>query len=75
MIYLLSKPEKVDEHEEKREDAKSGALTLVPVPMPITCHDIITRNRIIIRMIWVRMPIAHNLHNYDTNMDEMWPLP
>ena len=44
MIYLLSKPEKVDEHEEKREDAKSGALTLVPVPMAITCHDIITRN-------------------------------
>ena len=66
MIYLLPKPEKVDEHEEKREDAKSGALTLVPVPMAITCHDIITRNRIIIRM-----PIAHNLHNYDTDLDKM----
>ena len=63
---MLSIPEKVDEHEEKREDAKSGALTLVPVPVAITCHDIITRNCIIIRM-----PIAHNLHNYDTNMDEM----
>ena len=44
MIYMLPKPEKVDEHEEKREDAKSGALTLVSVPMAITCHDIITRN-------------------------------